>query len=337
MSADSQNTGATAASLYERALVWDMTLPWGDIGRAEIKTQTLPRFKSCGVNVVSLTLARDDQTIYEAIRSVAKERAYVLAHPDQFVLVETVQDIHRAKEEGKLAVSFHFQGTNPVQGELDMVEVYYRLGIRHMLMAYNKKNFVGDGCHEPGDGGLSRFGRELVKEMYRVGMLVDCSHTGYRTSMDVFEVAEGPVIFSHSNPRALYDHERNIRDEQIRACAESGGVIGINGIGVFMGDNDASTEKLLRQIDYCTQMVGAGHIGIGLDFVYDKDIFLAAIQNRRDKYPSGQGYERLDMQIAEPEQLPEIAEGLLKMGYSEQDIMGILGGNWLDIATRVWK
>lgn len=98
-------------------------------------------------------------------------------------------------------------------------------------MAYNQRNAVADGCHERTDGGLSRFGIELVQAMNRVGMLVDCTHTGYRSSMDVFEVSQAPVVFSHSNARAVWDHERNIRDDQAQACARTGGVIGVVGAG----------------------------------------------------------------------------------------------------------
>lgn len=217
-----------------------------------------------------------------------------------------------------------------------MVEVYYKLGVRHALLAYNQKNSVGDGCHERTNAGLSRYGITLVKRMNRIGMIVDLTHTGYKTTMDVFEHVSAPVIFSHSNPRALYDHERNIADDQIRACAATGGVIGVNGIGVFMAENDASTELLLRQIDYLVQLVGPAHVGIGLDWVYDLPSLIEITARSLDTYPA-QGYERRDMQIVQPEQLPEVTEGLLKRGYGESDLEDILGGNWLRVARAVWK
>ena len=133
------------------------------------------------------------------------------------MLVDTFADVERAKLEGKFAVVLHFQGTNPLGGDLNMVEVYYRLGIRHMLMAYNMKNLVGDGCMECTDDGLSRFGVAVVEEMNRVGMIVDVTHTGYRMTMDTFEVSKAPVIFSHSNPAAVWDIPRNVKDDQIKA------------------------------------------------------------------------------------------------------------------------
>src|SRR5690606_16000592 len=162
-----------------------------------------------------------------------------------------------------LAIVFHFQGTNPFGRDLGMVEVFYRLGIRHALMAYNQKNAVGDGCHERTDGGLTRFGLALVREMNRVGMLVDCSHSGYRTTMDA---SEAPVTCSPPNARALADPQRTSRDDQAKACAATGGVIGVNGIGIFLGGNEVSADALFRHIDYFVQLVGPQHVGLGLDY-----------------------------------------------------------------------
>ena len=155
--------------------------------------------------------------------------------------------------------------------------------------------------------------------------------------MEVLDICEGPVIFSHANPHALHSHERNIKDDQATRCAETGGVIGINGIGIFLGDNDASTERLLRQVEYYVDLVGFEHVGIGLDFLYDKSTFLKGIQGLVKKYPEGHGYDRLDMEIAEPEQLPELTDTLVSRGYSEEQIRAFLGENWLRVASRVWK
>ncbi len=206
------NISEEAAALHRDALVLDMTFPWLDYLPQEQRVEPLRKMAASGYTFVSLTLAVDSHGVNGTMQIIAKERAYFLANADKYVLVETVDDIRRAKQEGKLAIGFHFQGTNPVSSDLNMVAVYYKLGVRHMLMAYNWKNAVGDGCAEPSDGGLSRFGERLVEEMNRVGMIVDVSHTGYRTSMDVFEVSPDPVVFTHANPLALRDTHRNIRD-----------------------------------------------------------------------------------------------------------------------------
>ena len=135
-----------------------------------------------------------------------------------------------ARKAAKLAVGFHFQGTAPFEEELGWVDLFYQLGVRHALMAYNEQNLVGSGCHVAEDTGLSDFGRELVAEMNRVGMLVDCAHTGYRTTMETLEASASPVIISHTNVRALCDHPRCVWDDQIEACTAPGGVLGMTGL-----------------------------------------------------------------------------------------------------------
>ncbi|MBM3554981.1 MAG: peptidase M19 [Alphaproteobacteria bacterium] len=331
------NTTRNAADVYARSVVWDMTLPWIGFSRPEARSGVLQRLRKCGYTCVSLTLATDDHGAVEALRAIAHERASLLARPDDFILVETVADVARAKREGKLAVSLHFQGTNPMERNIEMVEAFYRLGIRHMLMAYNQKNSVGDGCHEVTDSGLSRFGRELVAEMNRVGMLVDCSHTGYRTTMETMEVSTQPVVFTHSNPKKAWNHPRNIADDQARACAATGGVVGINGVGIFMGDNDASTEALYRQVAYYRELIGSAHIGLGLDFVFDTEATMRVARGSAARYPSGGGYEKDDLAFCQPEQVEELANLLLRRGLSTEEVMGIMGGNWMRVATKVWK
>lgn len=326
-----------AAALHQDALVWDNTFPFGpSCGAHQAHVGTLERMRASGYTCVSLTTASDNEDMPLAMKKIAHDLGFFRRHPERFVLVETVDDILRAKREGKLAVVFSFQGTLPFERDTGFVEMYYRLGVRQALMAYNQKNNVGDGCHERTDAGLSRFGVSLVQEMNRIGMVVDCSHTGYRTSMDVFEVAEGPVVFSHSNPRALWEHERNIRDDQAQACAGTGGVVGINGVGIFMGENDTRTETLFRQIDYWVNLIGPEHVGIGLDCVSDKNALLALIHAKADKYPQGQQYDT-EVDFGRPEQVPELTELMLQHGYAEGQVRGILGGNWLRVAREVWQ
>src|SRR5690606_36645690 len=134
-----------------------------------------------------------------------------------------------------------------VADQPSLVSLYYELGVSWMLIAYNRNNAAGSGCQDE-DRGLTDFGRMVIDEMTRVGMIVCCSHTGYRTAREVIDYSKNPVIFSHSNPRALRDHPRNIPDELMKACAARGGVVGINGIGLFLGENDNSTEAIVRHI-----------------------------------------------------------------------------------------
>ena len=316
--------------LQSDALIWDMTLPYTDYGDPELKVAMLRRMAENGFDVVSLTVGGDWMDLPSAIRSIAKERHYFLGRPDTYVLIESTDDITRARRENKLAVAFHFQGANPIAHDLAMVEVYYKLGVRHMLMCYNVKTPVGDGCQELTDGGLSRLGADLVKEMNRVGMLVDVAHTGYRTSMDVFDASSEPVIISHANARALCDHTRNVRDDQIKACAASGGVVGIIAFGPVLGDDGTSlVDLLIRHVRYVADLVGPQHVGLALDLIYDQ-----SVSNRTMWNPH---FHPRPIPDIPPEEMDLIIEGLLCDGFSEADTRGILGGNWLTVAQKVWK
>ena len=207
-------------------------------------------------------------------------------------MVSKVADIRRASAEKKLAVNFHFQGSNALLGDLNLVEAYRRLGVGHMILAYNMRNLAGDGCHEDTDAGLSAFGKALVGEMNRFNMIIDVSHTSLKTSMEAIECSSQPVIMSHSNARGVFAHERNITDEQAKACAESGGVIGVNGVGLFLSEarHDASADIIARHADYFANLVGMDHVGIGMDSVDDIPYFLQNFgSNNRAKYPKG-GY-----------------------------------------------
>lgn len=326
-----------ARELLAKATVCDLTLPWEENVPSESKVGVWERYRRSGFTFVSLTAADDINWIGDTVQYISAEARRIVAQPDTLVLVRSVADIERAKREGKLALGFHFQGTNPFQGNLAMVEVYYRLGVRHALLAYNQKNLVGDGCHERTDGGLSRYGLALMVEMNRVGMLVDCTHSGYRTTMEAMEASSAPCIFSHSVARALNDHERNIWDEQIVACAGTGGVIGVNGIGFLINaDGRATTEAICRHIDYIARLVGPRHIAIGIDFVIDDEQMQAFFQeNKMTMYPNG--YPAPPWEYWPPESLGELTEALVRRGYSDSDVLGILGENFLRVARQVWR
>lgn len=323
-----------AATLHGSAVVCDLMLPW--LAREEENPlSVLERYAAAGATYVSLTLGVDWSPLDVTLQHIARQRRRFEALGDRYVLVRGADDIVRAKREGKLALAFNFQGSDPLAGNVEMVALYYELGIRQALLSYNQKNLAGDGCAERTDEGLTRYGLRLVQEMNHVGMLLDCSHTGFRTTMDIMEASTAPVIFSHSCPRALKDHYRNIRDEQIRACAQTGGVIGVNGVGPFLGQNDASTAALLRALDYIVQLVGPAHVGIGLDYVYYEEHLYRRVKAMTDRYP-GEDVST-PMNFFPPDRLPELTEGMLKRGYPEGDIRAILGENFLRVARAVWK
>ena len=313
-------------------------LVWDDHGCLPLEPgadiSEIRRYARAGVDFVSINIGMDFNPWTGVVKTLAYFRRWLGERPDEFVLVGTADDVLRAKEAGKLAVAFDLEGTDPLDGSLDMISLYYDLGVRQMLMAYNAANRVGGGCMSE-DAGLSDFGRRVVEEMNRVGMLVDCSHTGYRTTMDVMERSAAPVIFSHSNPRALCDHDRNVRDEQIRACAATGGVVGINGVGIFLGENDTRSERVVDHVAYVADLVGVEHVGLGLDYVFDQEELQQFVRDHPEVFPAGKSFDTIA--FAAPEQIPEIAELLVARGFSEADTRAVLGGNWLRVARTVWK
>ena len=325
---------ADAADLHADALVWDMTLPIITPGTPERKAELFPRAARAGFDFQSITLAVDGLDFRAAAEQVAYHRRFVQDQADTCVLVESADDVLRAREAGRLAVGLHFQGTAPFEESLGWVDVFYKLGVRHALMAYNEKNLVGCGCHVPDDTGLTEFGRSLIREMNRVGMIVDCAHTGYRTAMETFEVSESPVIVSHTNVRALRDHPRCVRDDQIKTCAARGGVLGITGLSGFLGEGEPTPERFVDHIDHIANLVGPEHVGIGLDYVYDMPSFEAFVRRLPDRYPP-EDYG--DMNQLELEQVPRVTEELMRRGYGESEVRGILGENWLRVCREIWR
>ena len=319
-----------ASELMREAVVCDMTLPWLHHYMVD-EDVTLPRYKRAGIDFVSLTVNITRNSLAETVRHISDVKAHIRSRSAQMVFAASAEDIRAAKASGRLAVGLHFQGTEPLDGAIELVQTYYDLGIRHMLLAYNQKNAVGDGCAERTDCGLSRFGMRLIEEMNRVGMLVDGSHTGYRTTMEAMEVCQAPFIFSHSNAYALVPHYRNIHDDQIRACARSGGLIGINGVNEFLGNADASTASMFEHIDYMSTLVGPQHVGIGLDYVKDLSAIWKWTLENPELWPANNGLPAPKPAHAQPEQISELAALMLSRGYSEQDVRGILGGNFLRV------
>ncbi len=329
------NDLADSKKLYDTSLVWDMTIPWGP---SYAEDAVLHRFHAAGIGLMSLTVAGDGSAgaaaLYQTISSL---NAFCRQHPESFTVIETADDVVRAHAAGKTALTFNVQGCNVLGGEIGMVEVLYRLGVRHMLLAYNRRNLAGDGCSERTDCGLSRWGIKMIEEMNRVGMLVDGTHCGHKTSMEAIEFSTAPVIFSHSNAYAVYPHYRNIKDDQIKACAKSGGVIGVNGLGGFVFDAEARSEAVFKHIDYFANLVGAQHVGIGSDFLRDTDKFWRWVDAHPETWPPLNGRALEHTKFMQPEQHAELCDLMVKHGYSEPDICGVLGENFLRVARQVWK
>lgn len=331
------NVREVARSLMASSLVWDNH---GCMPLRPMDEDFLPQlelYRSSGVDVAIINIGFGEQGVEQHLRMLAHFRRWIAVRQDRYLLVRTVNDIHRARETGRLGVAFDIEGANGIGDQISLISLYYDLGVRWMLMAYNISNRAGGGC-QADDAGLTPFGRQVLDEMARVGMVACCSHTGYRTARDVLEYSSNPVIFSHSNPRAVHDHPRNIPDDLIRGCARTGGVICLNGIGIFLGNGECSPETLFRHVDYVVQLVGADHVGLGLDYLFDSAELDEYLTTMRDTFPPDLGYQPgAEIACVSPAQIESLVELQLRAGYSTDDIQKVLGGNLLRVAASVWR
>lgn len=295
----------------------------------------LEQVRAAGVDVMALNIAFGKQS-GDAARAMAESFSrWVSARPGEFMLVRTVDDIAAAQASGRLGICFDIEGMDALDGDVEQVRRFYDLGVRWMLVAYNQPNAAGGGCLAPEDGGLTGFGRRVVAAMNEAGMVACGSHSGYRTARELIDASADPVIFSHSNPRAVWDHPRNIPDSLIRACAERGGVIGINGFGPFLGRNDASIETFAAHVEYVLDLAGEDHVGIALDYVFDAAELDEYIAADPATFPPELFSGGANM-IA-PWRLPEIAAYLHARGHGTATLAKLFGGNWMRVARAVWR
>ncbi|NIA25697.1 MAG: membrane dipeptidase [Gammaproteobacteria bacterium] len=315
-------------------LVWDNhTYTTPSPGTRSI--EELRRHFAAGFDVAFLNIGDADRSLEHVVRLASFYRRWIRGHESEFILLDSVAEIDLARATGRMAIAFDIEGAFCLGDQADIVELLYELGVRWMALAYNRRNLVGSGVHDEVDGGLTPFGVLVADEMDRVGMIKCLSHTGYRTAMDVLERSTKPCIFSHSNPRALWDHERNIPDALIVACAETGGVVGINGINIFLGDGSPTAESMVRSIDYVVELAGIDHVGLGFDSGYLSEGDIGDFLSDPAFWPEGNDYDKL-IECVPPESIGAIVEGLSELGYKPVDIAKVLGGNMRRVAERVW-
>ena len=319
---------------YPDSLVWDAHA--GVFPSPEVDLNLLDEWVHAGVSYLSINVGFDVMDWQDTLATLAAYRRWIVGNADRFLLVDKVADIDRARTENRFAVSFDIEGMNALNNDINMVSAYHALGVRQMLFAYNLNNAAAGGCHDQ-DTGLTAFGRDVVHEMNRVGMIVDCSHAAYTTTMDIMQESSRPVVFSHSNPSVVWNHQRNIRDDQIRACAATGGVIGLNGMGIFLGDNDISIPTMLKHVRYVSELVGPEHTGFGFDYSPNIDVDIGDIlRSRPDFWPAGQQYDTRGIRHASPEQLPRLVDALAESGFDDAAIHGFLGQNFRRVAAAAW-
>ncbi|MDE0674333.1 MAG: membrane dipeptidase [bacterium] len=289
-----------------------------------------------GVDLAVPTVATHENP-GEALKRVGEWRRW-MAEEDGVFHVASPTDLDLLGR-GRLGVAFHFQDTAPLGENLNLVEAYRDLGVRMIQLTYNDRNAVGGGCMDLHDGGLTAFGRELIGAMNQLGIVVDLSHGGDRTTLEAIEASSAPAVFSHSNVRRLFNHPRNITDRQIRAVAQGGGLVGVNAVASFLrADGKLSTlSDLLDHIDCLVEMIGADHVCLGLDFWSGPEVDFEE-WNRTGRWSSDDlsGFVDWPTDISGPGHFPRLREGLASRGHSTEDIAAIMGDNWARLFRRLW-
>lgn len=326
--------------VHEEAIIFDGTCPLLNYSPAHTSY-----YVEGGVTVAAPSVAAN-HNCGEAIMRIADWRNIIKERSDELCHVTDAGGFQRAKKEGKLGILFHFQNSLPLEQSIELVDVYHALGVRVIQLTYNVRNFVGDGCLESNDAGLSAFGRRLVKALNRVGIAVDCSHTGIQTTLDAMEVSQQPVVFSHNLAKAVCESPRNLSDEQIKRAAEMGGVIGINGFPPFVAKKPRPTlDDLLKHVDYIAELVGIDHIGLGLDFEYVGESMQEASKTHYDYFVKTGQWDPKDYPpppyyypsgLDDPRCYPNLTKALLERGYDEAETKKVLGGNFMRAYSQIW-
>lgn len=340
-----------AIDLIKRAIVIDMLSPFA-ISRAKgtkwfsnpdsFTSADLQRFKNSGINIFHIAVGTGGRDAYlSTLRFIAAWNGFLANHDQHLMRIDSVADLERVKASSKVGVLLGVQNSEHFQN-VDDVNFFYGLGQRVSQLTYNARNLIGNGSTERRDEGLSDFGVSIVERMNKVGMAVDVSHCGDRTTLDAFEVSKKPVLITHSNCRALVPgHPRLKTDEAIKKMAASGGVMGITGVRMFVkADEPTSIEHALDHFDHVTKLVGVEHLGVGSDMDLDGYDDMPAEENKqlRAAYKGSYAFrDKLDIEgLDHPQRMFDLAEGLIRRKYSDEHIELILGGNFKRVLAQIW-
>lgn len=272
-----------------------------------------------------------------------------IAHQDFIIHCKGVEDIHRAHREGKLAWVATQEGAAMIENELDRLDILYGFGLRSLGITYSESNALGNGLKEKRDGGLTAFGRKAVERMNKLGILIDCSHTGDLTALDTIECSTKPIVLSHIGAQAIWNTNRMAPDEVIKACADKGGVIGIEAAPhttLSSNNRNHSLASVMDHFEYIKDLVGIDHVSFGPDTVYGDHVGLhhaysSALSLKSSKAGKNPGMEYEEVEYVKGIENPteaskNIVRWLVKEGYSEEDIAKVIGGNVLRVLNEVW-
>jgi microsomal dipeptidase-like Zn-dependent dipeptidase len=307
--------------------------------------ETFADLRQADVGCVTVTCGFWEDAV-ESLDSLARWRDLIAANSDLVATARTAADIRAIVASGRTALLMGYQNAELFQGRIRLVELFAELGVRCVQLTYNNQNSLGGSCYEDEDSGLARYGRQVIQEMNRAGMLVDLSHVGNRTTLDAIRFSQKPVAITHANPDRLFPHKRNKTDDVIRALRDNGGVIGCATYRNITGDEYCSSiEKWCEMVAKTVEIAGIDHVGIGTDRSHNftkpdydwmrmgrwtRGVDLGASPaSRPGKAPPPDWFVQLT-------DIARIEKGLATVGFNAEEVAKIAHGNWLRVYEDVF-
>lgn len=342
---------------YETAFVLDMLAtptPFNVPGIYDtpLTAEMVANARRSGITAVNATLSHITHTLSafeDAVRNFAFWEREFAAHPGVLMKIRSVADIEEAKRTGRFGVIAGFQDGTAFDDRADRVDLFYHLGLRIVQLTYNGRNLLADGCVEPANAGLSRLGRACIERMNALGILVDLSHVGLRSSWDALAASKQPVAITHSGARAIADHDRNKPDDLLKAVADKGGVVGAYMIVYLREEGQPRLEDFMRHLEHLLKVCGEDHVGIGSDLSTTPleltDEYRAqwrhSVELRRQlgigaKGESADAYAYIP-ELNTPRRLDLLAAAMSRAGHPDRRIEKVLGANWMRLLGDVWR
>ncbi len=299
-----------------------------------------------GVTMVHATIVYHEQ-IRETLLRIAEWNRLFEQNSDLIMPVKSADDIRLAKQLGKVGVMFGAQNCSPIEDDIGMIEVMRELNLMIMQLTYNNQSLLACGCYEAEDSGVTRFGRQAIQEMNRVGMVVDMSHSGERSTLDAIEISQRPIVISHANPLSFHEAKRNKSDTVLKALGESGGLLGFSLYPFHLKNgSDCTLEDFCDMVASTADLMGVDHIGIGTDLCQDQPLsILEWMRNGRwsKQMDYGEGsksnadWPRPLSWFRDSRDFPNLTAGLLNRGFSPDEVAKIMGRNWLNFLDDALK
>lgn len=308
--------------------------------------QIFEQLREGGVTMVHVTIAYHEQT-RETLQRITEWNRRFEDHRDLIMPVRCADDIRCAKQVGKVGIMFGAQNCSPIEDDIGMVEVMRDLNLMIMQLTYNNQSLLACGCYEAEDSGVTRFGRQVIREMNRVGMVVDMSHSGERSTLDAIELSQRPIVISHANPASFHAARRNKSDAVLKALGESGGLLGFSLYPFHLRNgSDCTLEDFCDMVAYTADLMGIEHIGIGTDLCQEQPLsVLEWMRNGRwsKEMDYGEGsssnadWPQPLSWFRDSRDFPNLTAGLQRRGFSDADVARIMGQNWLNFLDDALK